>query len=289
MSEALFDTKDGEEVIPVDAAVLRPGAIVATCKGCSQPFDVKVRRSGTDSEYCVDCAAQHRGTIRKAKRDNSHWLEHALEAGIPPWEQQPEESNEEYEFWDCYRGLWPEVRPTVSKVAKELGVSVGRVQRIATRWTWPARLQSWIREVNAERTATLRAAKRRMVEDHISLGEKMRAKMVDAVDALDPEDLTPNELVALLKETQRLEQTGRDALDAVERETANDIDSIHMGAAAHDVEDGKPTENSKGLSVEDMAEVVGILQQAGVLQVNGARVGVRQTTTTEVVAATDEL
>ena len=111
--------------------------------------------------------------------------------------------------------------------------------------------------------------------------------MVKAVDALDPEDLTPNELVALLKETQRLEQTGRDALDAVERDTAMDIDNMPRSVTGQ--QDDQVHENSKGLSVDDMAEVVGILQQAGVLQVNGARVGVRQTTTTEVVATTDEL
>lgn len=274
-------------VIAVEAEVLRPGTIVETCRGCGQAFDIKVKRSSVDRDYCVSCAAAARHDINTAKRDNSHWLERALELGIPPWEQQPGEGNEEYELWEYYRALWPEVRPTVTRVANDTGVSTGKVQRVATMWTWPARLQSWVREVNADRTAELRAAKRRMVEDHITLGERMRAKMVKAVDALDPEDLTPNELVALLKETQRLEQTSRDALDAVERDTAMDIDNMPRSVTGQ--QDDQVHENSKGLSVDDMAEVVGILQQAGVLQVNGARVGVRQTTTTEVVAATDEL
>ena len=274
-------------VIAVEAEVLQPGTIVETCRSCGQAFGVKVKRSNTDRDYCVKCAAAARQEGAITQRDNSHWLDQAIELGIPPWEQQPGESNEEYELWECYRALWPEVRPTVTRVAKDLKVNTSKVQRVATKWTWPARLQSWVREVNADRTAELRAAKRRMVEAHITLGEKLRTKMITAVNLLDPEDLTPNELVALLKETQQLEQTSREALDAVERDTATDIDNMPTGVMGQT--DEQVRENSKGLSVDDMAEVVGILQQAGVLQVNGARVGVRQTTTTEVVAATDEL
>lgn len=261
------------------------GTIVDTCRRCSRPFGINnVRRSNASRDFCVECAKLERQEASEAKKNNKGWLEAAFEQGIPLWEQQPDESVEEYELWQAYSSLWPEVRPTVSRVAEQLDFSVAYVQKVFNKWSWPTRMQSWIREVSADRTAELRAAKRIMVEDHIRLGEALRSKMITAVENLDPEDVTPGELVQLLKETQRLEQTGRDALDDIEKATADDVDTMPQGLF-EDESSAADKSNARGLSVEDMAEVVGILSAAGL--VTGGKVGVRQTT--EVVAVTDEL
>lgn len=218
-----------------------------------------------------------------SRRDdlNKNWVTVAEEAGIPLWEQQPNETVDEFDMWTAYRDLWPTVRPTITKVAQALGVTTNRVLRASRKWTWAARLQAWIREVNAERTAELRQARRKMVEDQIAIGERLRGKMLKAVENLDEYDVTPGELVQLLKVTQSFEDTARESLDAVERETATDVDSTDLFVP--DDQAAQPS-NSRGISAEDAAEVVKILQTAGVLSMPGTKVGVRQTTTTEVVA-----
>lgn len=212
---------------------------------------------------------------------NKNWVVVAEEAGIPLWEQQPNETVDEFDMWTTYRDLWPTVRPTITKVAQALGVSPNKVMKASRKWTWAARLQAWIREVNAERTAELRQARRKMVEDQIAIGEKLRSKMLKAVENLDEYDVTPSELVQLLKVTQSFEDTARESLDAVERETAADVDSTDLFVPE---EQAEQQGNSRGISAEDAAEVVKILQTAGVLSMPGTKVGVRQTTTTEVVA-----
>lgn len=277
-----------EESAPIHAESLqRSGLLLPSCRRCGRPFDIGgVTRSPDNRDFCIKCARKERTELVASKENNSGWMQLAMEACIPLWEQQPNESSDEYELWCSYRDLWPEVRPTITKVASASNVSVQVVQKAFNRWTWTARLQAWIREVNADRVAELRASRRQMVADHISLGEKMRAKMLVAVDNLDPEDVTPSELVALLKETQRLEQTSRESLDALEAETASDIDNMPEGLFAS--ADSESRGNSRGLTNEGISEVVNILQAAGVLQVSGAKVGVRQTSTTEVVIE-DEL
>lgn len=272
-------------VIPVDATVLKSEAIVATCPGCGRAFDVNgVRRSVSNQDYCIDCAKSQRALSRDGAKDNSGWVQVAEEAGIPLWERQPGETTDEYFMWETYRDLWPTVRPTVSKVASTLGVGSVTVQRAFRRWTWAARLQAWIREVNADRVAVLRQARKKMVEEHITIGEKLRAKALVMVDNLDPYDVTPNELVNLLKVTQQFEETARDSLDAVEQATATDVDAIQASAYSEAGKTGEKSGNAKGISTDDAAEVIKILAAAGVLQVGNTKVGVRQTTTTEVVA-----
>ena len=272
------------EEIEIYDATAPSAVVIETCRGCSRAFGTgNTRRSPSNPDFCVACAREERKAMTIAKSDNSGWVQLAIEQAIPLWEQQPGETTAEYDLWLIYRDLWPAVRPTVTKVAEALDVSVREVQQAFNRWTWSARLQAWIREVNADKTAELRASRREMVEDHIKLGEAMRKKMLVAVENLDPEDVTPNELVSLLKETQRLEETAREAYTAIEAETAADIDNMPQGLFEAEEKDGQPG-NAAGLSVDDMEEIVGILSTAGVLQVNGARVGVRKTTTTELVA-----
>ena len=251
--------------------------VLDTCRSCGKTFGVDCERSNSLREYCAACAPAARKLARSDKRSNEGWIEAALEQGIPLWEQQPGESNEEYELWVVYRDLWPDVRPTVSKVSKATDTPVGTVQRAYTMWTWGARLQAWIREVTAERTAETRRAKQAMVEDHIKLGEVMREKMLLAVQSLDPYDVTPSELVSLLKETQRLESTSREMLEDIDAATAADVDGwTPVDAPAGLFEDGAgalATGQTKaaGLNEAGMLEVVNILATAGVLKGVGLR------------------
>ena len=246
-----------------------------TCQKCGKTFGIDCERSNINREYCRSCGSSASKDIQEVKKSNDGWLERAVEEGIPLWEQQPGESNDEYELWCSYMGLWPGIRPTVSKAAAASGVSVGAVQRAYNRWTWGARLQAWIRECTAERTAQLRAARRRMVDDHVAMGESMRKKAMEAIEAFDPEDVTPNELVSILKETQRLESTARDMLDDVERAVASDIDSFSpVDAPAGLFVDTGTAElpagasPNRGLDAAGMMEVAEILANAGVLKVS---------------------
>jgi len=254
--------------------------VLDTCKRCGQPLDGV--RSNANRDYCRDCAAAARA---EAKKDEpGAWLQLAREQGIPVWEQQPGESNEEYEMWVAYRDLWPGVRPTVARVAAALQRRTQTVQRVCDKWTWAARLQGWIREVTAERQAEIRQAKRAMVEEHISMGETLRRKAAEAIEYFDPADVTPSELVSLLKEVQRLETTSRDMLDDVERATAADVeawqpvdapaglfvDTPALGGSSLELPGAQPQQS---MSQKDMLEVVDILAKSGYLKM----VGVQQT------------
>ena len=265
--------------------------VLDTCKKCGKTFDVDCARSNANRDYCRDCAPAARAAAALEKRDNKDWIAVAREQGIPLWEQQPGESNDEYELWLVYRDLWPDQRPTVTRVGQAVGTPAATVSRAHQRWTWGARLQAWIREVTAERTAEMRRAKQKMVEDHIALGKVMREKMAIAVESLDPYDVTPSELVSLLKEMQRLETTSRDMLDDVERAVAADVDGYTpVDAPVGLFVDGGsdalalPGESPSGASMSqrDMLEVVDILAKSGYLK----QVGVQQTV---VVNVGDEL
>ena len=72
--------------------------VLDTCEKCGKTFGVDCERSNANRSFCRQCAAAARSDAVVLKRDNEGWIDIAREQGIPLWEQQPGESNEEHEL-----------------------------------------------------------------------------------------------------------------------------------------------------------------------------------------------
>lgn len=230
------------------------------CKRCGREG---VEPYPSNPGICVECAKAENNRYSSLRRHQTDWLVVAQEAGIDPWEQQPGETQWEYTVWTAYRDSYPGKRPSYSDVAKLLDTTYEVVKKVAQRWTFPVRMQKWMRFVD---TSTLAQRKQDMLDMNrrqIDMAKLANDKINAALAALQPELMKPSEIASLMKIAAELERKAR--VDTEAQEEA--IRDIH--------EDPEAKRNKKPANVQDLSEVATILANAGVLKVT-------QTTTTEV-------
>lgn len=249
--------------------VVDSSTLVIKCPRCGQEKIADTR----DTHICVDCAKAENNRYMYVRQHQGDWMEAAKDAGVDIWLQQPGETQWEYTVWCAYRDSYPGKKPTYRSVAEQLGTTVGVVGKIAQRWTFQARMQVWMAECDR---ITMEQRRREILDmnaEHISMAKRLRDKISTAIDLVDPAALKPSELSSLMRMATDLER--RAQLDQeVQEEKRMDmfVDNPETKRS--------PTKQS------DLGEVVKILLNAGALG-SVTQLGIRETTTREVVARDD--
>ena len=134
-----------------------------TCVKCG----THLNKSSEHPDYCVDCWKKEANNTALARKVNSSWMEDSDALGLAYFERQPEETDTEWMIWERYRSHYPMKLPTWSELAKECGCSVGLVTRVAQKWSFKVRLQSWARYTDdsmmEERAAAIKEMNARQV------------------------------------------------------------------------------------------------------------------------------
>ena len=249
-----------EEALPVD---------MIKCPRCAQykPADAR------DRHICVDCAKAENNRYMYIRQHQGDWMEIAKDAGIDVWLQQPGETQWEYTVWCAFRDSYPGKKPTYGSVAEQLGTTRSVVGKIAQRWTFQARMQVWMAECDRITMEQRRAEILHMNAEHVSMAQRLRNKISTAIDLVDPAALKPSDLSSLMRIATDLERKAQLDMEVQEEK--------RMSIAVDNPEAKRsPTKQS------DLGEVVKILLGAGVLG-TVTQIGVRETTTREVVAVDD--
>lgn len=219
-----------------------------------------------DKHLCVDCAKAENTRITYYRQHQRDWIAEAKEQGIDPWLQQPGETQWEYTVWSTYRDSYPGKRPTYSSAAAQLGTTYNVVNKIAQRWNFPIRMQHWMIEVDK---ITMMQRKKEILEmnkAHIDMATVLREKLGVAINAINPMVLKPSEIASLAKLSAEMERTARVDTEAQE--------SMQRDLLVDNNPDIKKTQTKQS----DLGEVLQILLKAGAL------VGVKETTTREILA-----
>lgn len=239
------------------------------CPRCGQDKPADSR----DRHICVDCAKAENNRASYLRMHQSDWMEIAKDAGIDVWLQQPGETQLEYAIWSAYRDSYPGKKPTYAAVAEKIGTTKHYVGKVAQRWTFQARMQAWMTECDRITMEQRRAEILNMNADHISMAQRMRDKLSVAIDCIVPETLKPSEISSLMKIATDLERKAR-------------LDSIEVEDKYTFVDNENPNIKKSPTKQNDLGEVVQILLKAGALG-SVTQIGVRETTTREVVAMDD--
>lgn len=239
--------------------------MILICRRCNQ--DKEPHK--TSQHLCVDCVKAEDNRVAYYRQHNFDWQEVAKEAGLELWERQPAETDHEYHIWLAYRDAYPGKRPSYKDVAEQLNTSVNAVRKIATRWTFPARLQAWAKYCDEITLAQRRQEILDMNKRHVDMALTLTEKLQRAIKRIDPDELTPREINALFKTATELERKAR-----LDQPPTADLTIV---------DDSNPDLRKTNVKTENISEVVDILAKAGVL----GNFGVRQTVTTEVVVKDD--
>lgn len=215
-----------------------------------------------NNHLCEDCVKAENNRI-SYYRTNQDWLDVAKDMGIEPWLQQPNETDWEYSVWSAYRDSYPGKRPSYRDVAEQLGTSIAAVRKISSRWSFPVRLQLWVRECDRITMAQRYTEVVDMNKEHIDLARKLRAKIKEGIDKLIPETMRPSEIASLVKVASELERKAR--LDSISQDTI-----LREIQAAND----NPETKAELASAADVKEILKILSEAGALE--GSSIGIKQ-------------
>ena len=240
------------------------------CPRCSQTKPV----NRVDPHMCADCASAE-NTRLTYNRQHQDWLTVAAECGVDPWLQQPGETQWEYTVWVAYRDSYPGKRPTYSAVAQKLDTTYAVVRKISQRWTFPVRMQLWMKHVDDITMLQRRDEILTMNKENIELAQKLRKKINAAVDSINPDEVKPGEIVQMAKLAADLEREAR-------------IDTIAQDEMRSQllVDNDNPDLKKAPTKQEDLSEVVSILMKAGALG-TVTKVGVKQTTEVVMVDESD--
>lgn len=125
-----------------------------------------------------------------------------------PWEQQPGESGPAFEAFSIYRDLGP--GRTVSAVVEKLRKSDSLLRRWKVKWEWQRRSAAY--DASIAEQARRKAIKdhRDMENRHIGLAMQLQKKALEALNLLEPEEMSAKdikEFVKLATELERLTRT----------------------------------------------------------------------------------
>lgn len=240
---------------------------VITCRQCGQQKEP----SRSTPHWCADCEKAYNNRISYNRRHQANWMEIAKDSGIELWERQPEETQLEWTIWQAYRDSYPGKKPTYRDVLEVVDTSLAFVKQTAVRWSFQIRMQAWITYCDQLTLAQRRQEVLDMNKAHIDMAQRLRDKLSDAIDMLDPRELRPGDLNSLMKTVAELEKKAR--VDTMAQESMQS-----EGFIDHENPELKrnPTKSS------DLSEVVSILLQAGALG-DITTIGVKETKTTQVV------
>ena len=220
-------------------------------------------RSPKRPAVCNRCYENEVTNTALSRKTNEGWMEQSEALGLAVYERQPEETDEEWRIWQEYSRHYPLRLPKWTELAAACGCSVGKVTRAANRWNYKARMIAWARFVDSDTQEKRITALREMNEKQLSMAQSIQEKLTQAIDMIDPQLLKPNEIVNLFKVSVELERKIRATQEEKVESTSQDT---------------KATVKTR-TSAENIAEVLSILENTGVMPEGKKIVGVETKTT----------
>ncbi|WP_402373646.1 hypothetical protein [Isoptericola rhizosphaerae] len=120
-----------------------------------------------------------------------------------PWDRAAGESRPAYAAFIAYRDAG--LTRSLAKVAQELGKSSALMSRWSVRWQWVMRSDAWDAHVQRAEDDAWRGRARTMGRRHADAAAAALAKVTEALESLDPADLSPRDLVAWLDVATKVE------------------------------------------------------------------------------------
>ena len=139
-----------------------------------------------------------------------------------PWERQEGESVKAFEAFTVYLEMGDE--RSIREVAQRLAKSRTLIGRWSVTYQWVERVAAF--DADVQRKAHAKAVKKRrnMVDRHISIALKIQEKALMALEQMDPADIDPKNLIAMLREATKLEQEMRTAAVDERRAAIADVE-----------------------------------------------------------------
>lgn len=158
----------------------------------------------------------------------------ATDTGPAPWERQPGEPARAYAAFCLYRDMAPTER-SLRAVADRLYGSnpaskrrraPGQLHKWSVCWRWVERAKAWDDEQDRiAREEHLRAI-REMRERHAREAVALQQKALERLKAMDPNDLSPKDVLWYIVEAAKLERISRGEPDQIQEQRSDWVAAV---------------------------------------------------------------
>lgn len=126
------------------------------------------------------------------------------------WERQPKESEQAWEAFLTYRDMEPPRK--VQAVADKLSKSRQQITKFKSAWFWDDRVRAYDNEIQKEALAKAVSERRKMNERHINFAMRFQKAALEALEQLDPSDLSFKDIREAVKLSTEIERRARGEL-----------------------------------------------------------------------------
>lgn len=123
------------------------------------------------------------------------------------WERQKGESQRAYEAFAIYRDMGPS--RSLAKVAKKLGKAISLIERWSRKWNWVERAALYDDELDRQYRAEQEEERKKMAERHAKQAMMIQNKIVQRLQTLDPNQLSPSDLIRWFDIAVKVERLAR--------------------------------------------------------------------------------
>ncbi len=124
-----------------------------------------------------------------------------------PWEQRPGESGPAFEAFSTYRDLGP--GRTISAVVEKLQKSDSLLRRWKNKWDWWQRAAAYDASIAEEARRKAVKDRRDMESRHIGIAMQLQKKALEALNRMEPEEMSPRDIKEFVKLATELERFNR--------------------------------------------------------------------------------
>lgn len=157
-------------------------------------------------------------------------------AAVNSWQRQTGETPQAFEAFRIYRDLTPGTR-SYARVVSELGKSRTLIQRWSSEHNWVDRAGEWDNYQDMVALKSQLKAVADMSARHTKIAMSLQAKALKRLEKIEPDELTPAQLLTYLLEATRLERLARgepekveDRREKIEAEVDIDMEEIAQRA-----------------------------------------------------------
>jgi hypothetical protein len=125
----------------------------------------------------------------------------------PPYERIEGETKKAFEAFTMYRDLG--ITRSLREVAQKLNKSLALIGRWSSKYNWVERSQTYDDEMDKKAILENEKKRREMVKRHANASSMFQAKVIERLNTLKPEELSPNDLIKWFTEAVKIERISR--------------------------------------------------------------------------------
>lgn len=159
------------------------------------------------------------------------------------WERQPGESGPAFEAFAAYRDMGE--KRTISAVARQLNKSGTLCHRWKLKYDWRVRADAYDASIAEEARRQAVSDRKEMQKRHIKMSLQLQKKALEALEKIQPEEMTPKDIKEFLRLATELERMNRE----------ESIQQQNLQLRREEFEYKKERDSGSNNELEDLEEV----------------------------------